>query len=166
MGISRREGYTLIEVLVALCIFSIAALGVAELQWQAFSTIHQAALHAEALALASDVAERLRGLPDAETLFIDTASTLPDDPGCAEQACSAAQLAAADLAAWLDARRARLPSARMRICADDAPWDEARGAFRWECRGAGPAWIKLGWRQNSAEDGDPQLVLLLPGSAQ
>lgn len=159
----RGHGYTLIEVLVALCIFSIAALGVAQLQWHAFATIQRAALHGEALALATDITERLRGLPDSATLLVDSNSPLPETIDCDRFACSAAQLAAVDLREWLNALRSRLPQARLRICADDAPWDEARAALRWDCPGAGPAWVKLGWREDVAEEPAPRLVLPLPG---
>jgi type IV pilus assembly protein PilV len=163
MQIPDPGGYTLIEVLVALCILSIAALGAAELQWQALAAIRQAALHGEALALASDVAERLRAMPDAESCFTPAGCALPAAIDCDELACSAAQLAAADLRAWLDAASVRLPAARLQLCADDAPWDAAREAFRWDCSGAGPAWVKLGWSESGMPEDAPRLLLLAGG---
>jgi type IV pilus assembly protein PilV len=158
---SKPDGYTLIEALLALCILSIAAIGVAGLQWQAFSTIRQAALQGEALALAADIAERLRSLPQPASLFFDSdALVSADAAGCADPACAAA---AADLREWSGRLRARLPAARARICADAAPWDSARGGFSWDCRGAGPLLVKLGWRENSAAESAPRLVLAVGG---
>lgn len=159
MQIPDRGGYTLIEVLVALCILSIAALGAAELQWQALAAIRQAALQGEALALATDIAERLRAMPDADRCVSAAGCPLPADIDCDARACSAAQLAAADLRAWLAAASARLPAARLQLCADDAPWDAAREAFRWECSGAGQAWIKLGWNESGVAEEAPRLLL-------
>ncbi|MBK4733604.1 type IV pilus modification protein PilV [Noviherbaspirillum pedocola] len=169
MGIPRFhrcDGYTLLEVLVALCIFSIAALGVSELQWHAFSAIQRAALQGEALALATDIAERLRGLPDRETLLLDSDSPLPDIMDCERLACSAAQLAAVDLREWLTAVRSRLPGARLRVCADGAPWDAATAALRWDCADAGPVWVKLGWRDDVDNASAPRLALPLPESGR
>jgi type IV pilus assembly protein PilV len=164
MGIPHSDGYTLIEALVALCVLTIASLGAAELQWRSLLTMHQAALQSDALRLASDIAERLRGLPQPEMLFLDSQSSLPEaGRDCALRSCSAAELALADVRESLELRRARLPQARIRICADGAPWDASRKGFRWDCSGAGPVLIKLGWRENAAAPDTPRLVLTVGG---
>lgn len=125
MGNTAR-GFTLIEVLIVLCLLSLAALSLLELQWRSLHATRQSALHGVAMQLAVDMAERLR------------AGTAPD---AVEQAAWQAQVAAA------------LPAGRALICQDAAPWDEAAGAYRWACSGepSGPLVIKLGWR--SAADG-------------
>lgn len=120
MGNTAR-GFTLIEVLIVLCLLSLAALSLLELQWRSLHVTRQSALHGVAMQLAVDMAERLR------------AGAAPD---------------AAEQAAWQAEVAAALPAGRALICQDAAPWDEAAGAYRWACSGeaAGPQVVKLGWR--------------------
>jgi type IV pilus assembly protein PilV len=128
MGNTAR-GFTLIEVLIVLCLLSLGALSLLELQWRSLHATRQSALHGVAMQLAVDMAERLR------------AGAAPD---AAEQAAWQAQVAAA------------LPAGRALICQDAAPWDEAAGAYRWPCSGeaSAPQVVKLGWR-NAADGAVP-----------
>lgn len=123
MGNTAR-GFTLIEVLIVLCLLSLGALSLLELQWRSLHATRQSALHGVAMQLAVDMAERLRAgaAPDAD-----------------EQAAWQAQVAAA------------LPAGRALICQDAAPWDDAAGAYRWACGGepSGPQVVKLGWRSGA-----------------
>jgi type IV pilus assembly protein PilV len=124
MGNTAR-GFTLIEVLIVLCLLSLGALSLLELQWRSLHATRQAALHGAAMQLAVDMAERLR------------AGAAPD---------------AAEQAAWQAQVGAALPAGRALICQDAAPWDEAAGAYRWDCDGEppGPQVVKLGWRSGAS----------------
>jgi type IV pilus assembly protein PilV len=135
---NTARGFTLIEVLVVLCLLSLAALSLLELQWRSLNATQQSALHGMAMQLAVDMAERLR------------AGAAPD---------------AAEQAAWQAGVAAALPAGRALVCEDAAPWDEAAGAYRWACSGGeppGPQVVKLGWR--SAADGvvsHPTVVIVV-----
>ena len=123
MGNTAR-GFTLIEVLIVLCLMSLGALSLLELQWRSLHATRQSALHGAAMQLAVDMAERLR------------AGAAPD---------------AAEQAAWQARVAAALPAGRALICQDASPWDEAAGAYRWACGGEppGPQVVKLGWRSGA-----------------
>ena len=125
------HGFTLIEVLVALCLLSLAALCIVELQWRSLHATYQSALHRSAMQFASDLADELR----------------------AGAAADAAQSASTDRAAAI------LPGGRAMVCRDPSPWDEAANAYRWTCEpGAGPLLVKVGWQEGSAPAA-PQIVL-------
>lgn len=120
MGVLPARGFTLIEVLIVLCLLSLAAFSLLELQLRSLNATQQSALHGVAMQLAVDLAERLR------------AAAPPD---------------AAEKAEWQARVAAALPSGRLLVCEDAMPWDDAAGAYRWACTGApGPLVVKLGWR--------------------
>lgn len=78
MGNLPARGFTLIEVLVALCLLSMAALSIVGLQWRSLDATHQSALHGMALQLAADLADELRAgaTPDV-TAALARAALLP-----------------------------------------------------------------------------------------
>jgi type IV pilus assembly protein PilV len=164
MGNSSRGGFTLIEVLVALCLLSIAALGVADMQWQAMRTTQLAMQDGSALRLAADMAERLRGLPRFDALVLDTDSLSPEAsaPSCDGRACGPEQWLAAQAQEWGGLLQASLPGGRARICADPSPWDAESGGYRWDCGdGTGPLMVKIGWRSADADAAAVRIVLVL-----
>lgn len=104
------RGFTLIEALVALIIFSIALLGLASLYAQSLIVTHGSYLRSLASIQASDIAERIYANP---LVIIDD----PDNPdysgyeftcdgvaappeNCAEGACDVDELAAWDAHEW------------------------------------------------------------------
>jgi type IV pilus assembly protein PilV len=127
------RGFTLIEVMLALCLLSLAALAIANLQWRSLDTTHQSALHRKAMQFATDMAEELR------------AGTVPDAPA---------------QAAWQDRAAAALPGGRAVVCRDPSPWNAVTGAYRWDCAPvAGPLLVKLGWQEGGSAPGAPRLVV-------
>lgn len=166
MGNSSTDGYTLIEVLVALCLLSIAALGVADMQWQAMRTTQLAMQDGSALRLAADMAERLRSLPHFDALVFDTDTDAlapePSAASCEDRTCSPEQWLAGQAREWGRLLQASLPGGRARICADPSPWDAERGGYRWDCGpaiGPGPLMIKIGWRSADAYEAAVRIVL-------
>ena len=138
MGNLSARGFTLLEVLVALCLLSLAALSIVALQWRSLGATHQSALQGVAMQLAADMADGLRA---------DAAST------------------ALDHSAWLTRVGGSLPGGRAVLCRDAAPWDEAADAYRWDCGTAtGPLLIKIGWRDggNSAPAAPRVVVIVAP----
>lgn len=127
------RGFTLIEVLVALCLLSLASLGIASLQWRSLQATHQSSLHRAAMQLAADIADELR------------AGTATDAPA---------------QAAWTARAAAALPGGRAVICRDSSPWDDTAGAYRWACEpAAGPLLVKVAWQESGSAAAAPLLVL-------
>ena len=92
-------GHSLLELLVAVAIVGIGALGAAKLQTLSAQNNRAALEHSLAVMLAEDMLERIRANPQgsygialgaAPTGFVD----------CLSQTCTSAQLAAFDAAVW------------------------------------------------------------------
>lgn len=154
------RGFTLIEVLVALFVLAIGVIGAGAAQLTAQRTRQHAALGSEAALLAAALAARMQAnppvaaLPDASNPYLsfdhDAAAGSPPAGGAdcfGASTCDPLALAAFDLHEASLALHARFPGARMAVCRDDAPWDDAVRRYRWECSGAdgAPAVIKIGW---------------------
>jgi type IV pilus assembly protein PilV len=132
-GRLSARGFTLIEVLVALCLLSLAALSIVSLQWRSLDATHQSALHRAAMQLAADVADELR------------AGTAPS---------------ALAQAAWTAHAAAALPGGRAIVCRDPSPWDAAAGAYRWACEpAAGPLLVKIAWQEGGKAPAAPRLIV-------
>jgi type IV pilus assembly protein PilV len=102
-GLPGRQGGTnLVEVMVALVILSIGLLGLALMQLQGLRHNTDAYLRTQATFLASDIIERMRANSAAAASYQLAAGSAPATPGtdCTSTACSAADLAAFDLANW------------------------------------------------------------------
>jgi len=114
------RGFTLIEVMLALCLLSLAALGIVNLQWRSLDTTHQSAQHRKAMQFAIDIADELRAgiVPDAP--WSDRAAAAL--PGGRAVVCR-------DPSPWDDATGA------YRWACEPA---------------AGPLLVKIGWQQGSA----------------
>lgn len=160
-------GFSLMEVLVAIVVFSFGVLGVVGLQAAALR-YHQEATHqTTGLQLARELAEMVRDNravgartmdnPYVGSFVADAAGGLAPDlasyclaagSGCAEPE----SLASAHMTHWLEQVAHALPAARVVTCFDDAPYDD-NGLPRWACpndppQGA-PLVIKMGWRRQA-----------------
>jgi type IV pilus assembly protein PilV len=115
------RGFTLLEVLVAVLVLSIGLLGLAGLQTYGLRNNHSAFLRSQAVVMAYDAFDRMRGNREQallgtgsnyNTAFTDAA---PSAPSCTS--CSSTQVAQIDLAEW-KTDVARLPAGRGRIAID------------------------------------------------
>lgn len=109
---TRQQGFTLLEVMIALVIFSIGLLGLAGLQAGGLRSNTQAQLRTIATIQAYDMAERirsnLRGVEDGDyNAFDDTTPTAGD---CISNTCSPAQMATYDYYEWETMTQRVLPS--------------------------------------------------------
>jgi type IV pilus assembly protein PilV len=93
-------GYTLVEVLVALTVMSIGLLGMATLQARALQASRAAALHAQAVTLAADLADRIRANRASADNYTDDGLNVR---------------AQADLAEWRAAVTSTLPGGLGRV---------------------------------------------------
>jgi type IV pilus assembly protein PilV len=119
----RQRGVSLIEVLVAVLVFSLGLIGLASLLVVANQSNQSAYLRTQAGFLASSMADRMRANPigvwDADydaTDYPQSAGTLPNCSGAT--GCSPADVAKRDRLMWSLALRSFLPHAKATIACD------------------------------------------------
>ncbi|MFV0478310.1 MAG: type IV pilus modification protein PilV [Parahaliea sp.] len=111
VSLSRRsqEGFTLIEVLVAVLILSVGVLGVAAMQVMSVEANRGAFYRSQALHIGAEILDAIRANPSARTNYVvginkdsSTGMAAISDPGCAASAmgCSAEDMAKVDLREW------------------------------------------------------------------
>lgn len=163
----RPAGFTLVEVLVAIVVLSFGLLGMVGLQAASLQANRDARLQSTAIGLAKELAEMMRGNKDVALLdknnpYLGDFFAFPGDPlvnpnpsYCLTvgSACtSAVDVARAELTEWLARVDAELPGARVTICNDSKPFDEATGLPQWPCTAASAAdvvVVKIGWSRSS-----------------
>ncbi|MEC9341425.1 MAG: type IV pilus modification protein PilV [Pseudomonadota bacterium] len=130
-------GFTLIEVLVALFIFSVGLLGLAGMMGQSLRSNHDAYVRTQASILAYDMMDRMRA--DAgNVLLYQGADPDPDDL----TACDPVNVSPLnERVCWHDAVKASLPGGSAVV--DENPDDS--GQFD----------IDISWINRSAENDDP-----------
>ncbi|MGH8856071.1 MAG: type IV pilus modification protein PilV [Telluria sp.] len=159
---ARLQGFTLVEVLVALFVLAVGIVGAGATQLTAQRTRQQSALMSEAAQLAASLASRMQvnaaiaGLPDAANPYLmfsyDAAAGPPPATSPAlcfgGATCTPAQLAEFDLHEIRQALHAQFPRGRIEVCRDGSPWDSAHARLRWRCDGNASALpvVKLGWQ--------------------
>lgn len=129
---TRNDGFSLIEVLIAVLVLSIGLLGLASLQSTTVRFNHDAYLRSQATSLAYDMADRMRANRDEALAGTYDLDTFPAGPA----ACgtiAGADVAARDLSAWQSALSCALPVGIGRILRTGSTvtigvsWDETRG---------------------------------------
>lgn len=157
---AQLQGFTLIEVLVALFVLAVGVVGAGATQITAERTRAQSALISEAAHVAAALAARMQvnaavaRLPDAANPYLtftyDAAGGLPAPPLLCygDVSCTPAQLAQFDLHEIRETVHAQFPRGRLEVCRDGSPWDGAAKALRWSCDGLASALpvVKLGWQ--------------------
>ena len=106
------EGFTLLEVLVAVLVLSVGLLGLAGLQTVGLRQNHSAFMRSQATQLAYDIIDRMRtnkATADAGGYDLAIAASPPSGPDCIASLCSAAQLATYELNNWILSLSAALP---------------------------------------------------------
>ncbi len=134
-GMSR--GFTLLEVMIALVIFSIGLLGLAGLQARGLQSNTVAQYRTLAIIQAYDMAERIRANPQgvAANLYDNLDNSAPTSgTDCVTASCTPAQLAARDYYEWEMTNQQQLPSGHGTVTGAGAGsqfsvtvmWDEER----------------------------------------
>jgi len=143
----------MIEVLVATLVLGGTAMAMAMLQLQALRSSRDNVLQTRAVAMAVELAElraeyRAAGSPGDDPYLLDfDAGTVAAQPDCGEVRCAPDAFARHAAAGWLTRLSDHFPGARAAVCRDSrAP---TAVADDWACTGggAGPVYIKLGWRR-------------------
>jgi type IV pilus assembly protein PilV len=155
----RPRGFTLLEVLIALLVFSLGLLGMAGLLVVSVKTNHSAYLRTQASFLAQSMADRMRAnVPRVWTGDYDgtySGTTGDTDPCPTGTACTRAQIATRDKAQWEVQLGDQLPNAQATIaCTPDAtvsvsPSEQAGGAPY-----TGLCTIQMQWSESSLERGE------------
>ena len=145
---SDQNGFTLIEVLVAVLVLTIGLLGLAGLQVTALRNNHNAYLRSQVSQLAYDLSDRIRANP----IGLRTGSY--DNPTAAQTAacltttgCSTAELARHDVYEWNADLANRLPGGSGVVCLDTSPNDGTPASPA--CSGGGTVYaIKIWWNDD------------------
>jgi type IV pilus assembly protein PilV len=151
------RGFTLLEVLVALVIFSFGMLGMAGLLTVSVRTNHSAYLRTQAFLLAQDIADRMRANAPAlwqspnpyklNSITVPPATpaavaTGPYTDPCASASCTPAQVAVRDLALWQSQVSQFLPNAGAAlVCQAAAASGTPKAPYSTTCE------IQMSWTQ-------------------
>lgn len=184
-----QEGFSLIEVLVAIVILSIGMLGAVGMQSAAMQSNKEARNQAAAVTFARELGERMRGNHTVaiqttaannpylfDTTLTGTSSIATFSVNCFTAGCPIPKDAATwDVADWQTRLQATLPTPRVKVCFDQSPYDSA-GVARWACTNDGDlSVVKMSWTSSNtagtltfaASTGIPMVVLpLTAGSSQ
>lgn len=116
MNKAVQSGYTLLEVLIALLVFSIGLLGLAAMLVSAVKGNHQAYHHSQAVyvaeAMADGMSANLSAVGDGD---YNTGGLIDTHGGSACTVCAPEQIAARDLGNWVDMANSRLPNGMIGI---------------------------------------------------
>ena len=159
------RGSTLIEVLVAVLLLSTGLIGMIGLQAASLQNNRDARLQSNAVRLASELAEQMRGnrgiaaLANAAVNPYLQANTTAAPAKTAIDCFTASCTGPLDVSRWeidewlqrVFAPDGGLPDARVVVCFDQTPYDSA-GLPQWACSGSGDvAHVKLGWTRASTD---------------
>jgi len=165
-----HQGFSLVEVLVAIVVLSFGLLGMVGMQAFALQANREARLQGQAAVLARELAEMMRGNkgvgadPSTSTnFFLGSFAVGSLTMGSNASYCSGANttspcstpadVAKAEMTDWLSRVNTELPGARVTICFDGAPYDSS-GMPQWDCTATGAdeiAVIKIGWTRASTD---------------
>lgn len=165
-----QQGFSLVEILVAIVVLSFGLLGMVGMQAFALQSIREARLQGQAAVLARELAEMMRGNKvvgadpsTANNFYLGSFSVGNLGMGANAAYCSGvstinacatpADMAKAEMTDWLNRVNTELPGARVAICFDGAPYDSS-GMPQWACSATGAdeiAVIKIGWTRASTD---------------
>lgn len=117
----RQRGIGLVEVLVALLVFSIGVLGLAKLQLLSLSNTNTAYMRSQASLLAYGLLDRMRANPQSASsgkYDLSLAGALPGGTtvvNCDTNSCTPTQLATDDLSRWLSDVSTTLPQGKASV---------------------------------------------------
>jgi len=105
LRLKRSKGFTMVELLVSMLIFSIGMLGLGYLQLTSMRTNQMAFMRSQASTIAYDMADRMRANIVGTQADDYDGSPVASDVDCegADETCVPADLAAYDMSSWLGA---------------------------------------------------------------
>ena len=130
---AHQNGFSLVEVLIALIIMSVGMLGIASLYVQSMQAGRMSLFRHHAVTLAGDIADRIRANRTAGAVYEDPAGA---NHNCIAGGtnCSAQQMAMHDILIWKQQSQATLPNGDVVVTFNGGPtpptytiqiiWDE------------------------------------------
>ncbi len=163
MLITRSQrGFTLLEILIAIVIFSIGLLGIARLQIAGMRFTHGSQLRSTAVQQAESMADLMRaneyGMRKGNYNFLNQGTDMPTAApfDCAVVPCNATNRATYDLVNWNTSNTNVLPGdaeATGAVCRDSTPDDGS--SADWACDNLGNVYaIKVQWLERSSPGAD------------
>lgn len=160
--IPNQDGFTLIEVLVALLVLSVGLIGIAGLQLTGVKNTRDAYYRSQAVMLAYDITDRMRANITGVTsgAYDGITGTLTGD--CmSTTSCTAAELAADDVARWRADVAARLPDGDALVCVDSTP-DDGTDSGSPACDATGGVYVAKVWWNDDQDTTTDNKVLSVP----
>lgn len=158
----RQRGFTLLEILIAIVIFSIGLLGIARLQIAGMRFTHGSQLRSTAMQQAETMADLMRAneyaMRNGGYNYLNQGTEMPteSDVDCADTACNADERAIYDLFNWNESNADVLPGdaeATGAVCRDSTPEDGT--SDDWACDNAGSVYaIKVQWLERASQGED------------
>jgi len=110
--VKNQSGFTLLEVLVAIVVISLGLLGLAGLQAATLRNNQIAYYRGIAIQQTYDMADRIRANQAGVTAgaYNNLTATIPTDPNCVTNTCTAANMAVADHSQWNNNNARMLPA--------------------------------------------------------
>jgi len=147
--LSTHKGFTLLEVMIAMVIFSIGLLGLASLQAISMQNEHASYSRSQAILLAYEMADRITVTPTGSVSYVIAANTttVPGYSGsamCTANNCTTTDIVSFDMGLWKTSIASLLPGGKGAIARDvtagvithtiTVHWDEDRtGATGLNC---------------------------------
>lgn len=161
--LSRQRGFTILEVLIALLVFSLGLLGMAGLLVISVKTNHSAYLRTQAAFMAQSMGDRMRAnVPQVWAGAYDgtyTGTTGTTDPCPSGTPCTRANVATRDLAQYETQLGDQLPNASSTIaCAPDGTVSVSLSEQAGGAPYTGTCHITVSWSEATLErsaDGTP-----------
>lgn len=159
---NRQAGFTLLEVLIAVLIFSFAMLGIAGLQLTSIKVTQSSSFQAIAAERAYEMADRIRAnknaaMTDYTNALASTSgptagngcsSLYPKSAGGTASACTATQLATDDAFVWQQTNQLLLPGGGGVVCNDSTPDDGTAATPACTAGATDPLVIKIFWNDD------------------
>ena len=144
---TRQKGGTMLEVLIAIVVFSFGMLGMLGLVLNSLkisSTSNFRSIAAQQLAAMTDA---LNANPVMISDYLSVAEAPTATATCfTTTGCTAAELAATEYKLWLDRVADLLPSGAAMLCRDSTPSDG--GSTDWKCDKNGRPVVKICWNES------------------
>lgn len=139
-----QQGFTLLEAMVAMVVFSVGLLGLGALQLAGMGNTQSALYQSVATHLAYDMSDRIRSnVAGMEGAQYNSLTNKPSNPTLCNNNCSAAQVAVRDHFEWVTDIEALLPGGQGTVLGNNAEftitvmWDASRnGATGTGCNPA------------------------------
>ena len=143
---NAANGFTLVEVLIALVIMSVGMLGIAGLYVHSMQAARTSLFRHQAVTLAGDVADRIRANPRAGAGYM----VAGQDNSCIDGGvdCTPAEMAQSDILDWQTQARDTLPAGAVAILFNNAV---APSTYR----------IRVTWNE-AGQNPPPQYQITIP----